>query len=157
MYEMLTRGFANLLARNSGPMHARIYIQPLMATILAIRAGWPEAWAGRAIGLGALLHEPAVRRAVLKNLWRIAGRVFLLAVVLDVVYQLIVVHWIYPLETLATATLLALVPCLIVRAIGTCFVALISRYRRRATLEATVHPVPSGPPARSPEVPVETR
>ena len=50
---------------------------------------------------------------------------FLVAVVLDVVYQLIVLRWVYPLETLIVATVLALVPCMIVRGIGNRIVTLI--------------------------------
>jgi hypothetical protein len=41
--------------------------------------------------------------------------VFVLALVLDVVYQVLVLHWVYPGELLVVATLLALVPYLIVR------------------------------------------
>ena len=62
---------------------------------------------------------------MLRNLWRIVGKVFLVAVALDIVYQLIVVRWIYPLETLIVATMLALVPCMLVRAIGNRIVTLV--------------------------------
>jgi hypothetical protein len=89
-----------------------------MASILAIRAGWADAWQGRPIFFWTLLRDPPRTAAMLRNLWRIAGKVFIVAVVLDVVYQLIVFQWIYPLETLIVATMLALVPCMIVRAIG---------------------------------------
>jgi hypothetical protein len=89
-----------------------------MATILAIRAGWADAWQGRPIFFWTLLREPTRTAAMLRNLWRIAGKVFIVAVVLDVVYQLIVFQWIYPLETLIVATMLALLPCMIARAIG---------------------------------------
>ena len=50
---------------------------------------------------------------------------FLVAVVLDVVYQLIVLRWVYPLETLIVATVLALVPCMVVRGIGNRIVTLL--------------------------------
>ena len=118
MVEMFTRAFENLIARDSGPLHLRLFLQPLMATILAIRAGWADAWQGRPIFFWTLLHEPRRTAAMLRNLWRIAGKVFLVAVVLDVVYQIIVFQWIYPVELLIVATILALVPCMVVRAIG---------------------------------------
>ena len=44
MLEMLIRGYEGLIGRSSGPMHFRLFVQPLMATILAIRAGWADAW-----------------------------------------------------------------------------------------------------------------
>ena len=125
MLEMLTRGFENLIARDSGPLHFRLFLQPLVATILAIRAGWADAWEGKPIFFWSLARAPAKTTTMLRNLWRIAGKVFLVAVALDVVYQLIVVRWIYPLETLIVATMLALVPCMLVRAIGNRIVTLV--------------------------------
>jgi hypothetical protein len=102
----------------------RLILQPLVAVILAIRAGWADARAGRAIFFWTLLRDPAQARLMLRNLWKLVGKVFIVAIVLDVVYQLIVLHWIYPLETLTVATILALVPCMVVRAIGNRIVAL---------------------------------
>ncbi|APW60537.1 hypothetical protein BSF38_02009 [Paludisphaera borealis] len=55
--------------------------------------------------------------------------VFLIAVALDVAYQLIVLQWIYPVETLIVATMLALVPCMVVRAVGNRVVT-VMRQRR---------------------------
>ena len=139
MVELFTRAFENLIARDSGPLHLRLFLQPLMATILAIRAGWADAWQGRPIFFWTLLHEPRRTAAMLRNLWRIAGKVFLVAVVLDVVYQLIVLRWVYPLETLIVATVLALVPCMVVRGIGNRIVTLLRlkqlRDEKRMSLE----------------------
>ncbi len=47
--------------------------------------------------------------------WMRIGKIFILAVVLDVIYQIKVYHWWYPGETLAVAILLAIVPYIIVR------------------------------------------
>ena len=47
--------------------------------------------------------------------WRGAMTPFLLAIALDCVYQLITVRFVYPLELLFTATLLALVPYALLR------------------------------------------
>ena len=131
MEEMFTRAWNDLLARDSGPLHFRLFLQPLVATILAIRAGWADAWAGRPIFFWTLVREPAQARTVLRNLWTLVGKVFLVAVALDVVYQLIVLQWIYPVETLIVATMLALVPCVVVRAIGNRIVAFIRQRRLR--------------------------
>ena len=64
---------------------------------------------------------------MLRNLWRIAGKVFVVALVLDAIYQIIVLHWIYPVQALIVATLLALVPCMVVRAVGNRIVAIAHR------------------------------
>jgi hypothetical protein len=131
MEETITRAWNDLLARDSGPLHFRLFLQPLMATILGIRAGWANAWAGRPIFFWTLVREPAQARTMLRNLWRFVGKVFLIAVALDVAYQLIVLQWIYPVETLIVATLLALVPCMVVRAVGNRVVTVIRQRRLR--------------------------
>ena len=51
----------------------------------------------------------------------------LVALVLDAIYQLIVFQWIYPIQALIVATLLALIPCMIVRATGNRIVSLARR------------------------------
>jgi hypothetical protein len=112
-------------------MHFRLFLQPLIATILAIRAGWADAWEGRPIFFWTLLREPAKARTMLGNLWKLVGKVFLVAVALDVIYQLIVFQWVYPVETLIVATMLALVPCMVVRAIGNRIVTFIRQRRLR--------------------------
>jgi hypothetical protein len=143
MEEMFTRAWDNLLARDSGPLHFRLILQPLVATILAIRAGWADAWEGRPIFIWTLVREPAKARTMLRNLWTFVGKVFLVAVALDVVYQLIVFQWVYPLETLIVATMLALVPCMVVRAIGNRIVTFI-RQRRLRDMKRVTPCDPSG-------------
>jgi hypothetical protein len=102
-----------------------------MATILAIRAGWADAWEGQPIFFWTLLQDPKRTAAMLRNLWRIAGKVFLVAVLLDVIYQIVVFRWVYPVETLIVATVLALVPCMVVRGVGNRVVTLMRLMRLR--------------------------
>jgi hypothetical protein len=131
MEEALGRAWDNLFGRLDGPMSFRLIIQPAVATFLAIRAGWADAREGRAIHFWTLAREPAQTRVMLQNLWSIAGKVFVVALLLDVVYQLIVLHWIYPVQTLVVATMLALIPCMVVRAIGNRIVTMACRARLR--------------------------
>src|SRR6516225_7125767 len=79
MGEAFWRAWDDLFGRIDGPMSFRIIIQPLMATFLAIRAGWADARAGRPIFFWTLARDPAQTRVMLRNLWRIAGKVFLIA------------------------------------------------------------------------------
>src|SRR3954469_6227037 len=83
MEEMFTRAWNDLLARDSGPFHFRLFLQPLVATILAIRAGWTEAWAGRPVFFSPRAREPAGARTVLRNMGAFVGKVFFVAVALD--------------------------------------------------------------------------
>jgi hypothetical protein len=117
MGQAFWRAWEDLFGRIDGPMSFRLIIQPVVATFLAIRAGWADAREGRPIFFWTLARHPAQTQVMLRNLWRISGKVFLVAVVLDAIYQIIVFHWFYPLQALIVATLLALVPCMLARAV----------------------------------------
>jgi hypothetical protein len=113
--EMIGRGWDNFLARPNGSLSLRFYVQPTMAGLLALRAGIQDAREGRQAYLWAILTRPERRLQLLHEGWRGAMTPFLLAIALDVTYQLITVRFIYPLELLFTATLLALVPYALLR------------------------------------------
>jgi hypothetical protein len=115
MDEMLTRVWENLIGRVHGPLTFRFIIQPLIACMFAVRAGWKDARAGRAPYFWAIFTNPAHRHELLRQGWKDVGKVFVLAIVLDVIYQLIVLRWVYPGEALIIACVLALVPYLLVR------------------------------------------
>ena len=115
MNEILARLWQNLYARVTGPMNLRLIIQPAVAIILAIRAGLRDARQDRAPFFWAVLWNPAHRRELLRQGWKDVGKVFVLATILDVVYQLIVHRGVYSLELLITAVTLAIVPYLLVR------------------------------------------
>jgi hypothetical protein len=112
---MIGRGWDNFLARPSGSLSLRFYIQPTMASLLALRAGIQDAKQGRQGYLWAILTRPERRLQLLHEGWRGAMTPFLLAIALDCIYQIITVQFVYPLELLFTATLLALVPYALLR------------------------------------------
>jgi hypothetical protein len=115
MKDMLIRGWSNLFERIGGPMTFRIILQPAMATLLALLAGLRDAREGRPPYLWTVLTDPSQRDNLLREAWKAIGRVFLLALIMDIIYQLIVERWIYPLELIIVAILLAVVPYLLVR------------------------------------------
>lgn len=115
MDEIFTRIWGNLGDRISGPMWFRFILQPTMATIFGVIDGLRFAREGRSFLLWGGPTDPAERRAQRAATWRAIGKVFLLAIILDLIYQLIVLHWFYPLETLIVAFVVALVPYFIVR------------------------------------------
>lgn len=107
----------NLIARVSGPLKFRLILQPAMSCFFAIRSGLQDAKAGNVPYFWGLLSEPKHREYMIKNGWKDIGRVFILAVVIDVVYQLIELRFVYPGEAIIVATVLAILPYLIVRGI----------------------------------------
>jgi hypothetical protein len=115
MEDLLTRIFENLIDRVSGPMKFRLILQPLMAIIFAVRSGLKDAKGGRPAYFWALFTDSAHRRDMLRDGWKSVGRVYILAVVIDVIYQLIVFRWVYPVEALLVAAILAFIPYLLIR------------------------------------------
>jgi len=63
----------------------------------------------------ALLIDSEHRKDLLPEGWKDVGKIFAVAVVLDVICQLIVLRWVYPGEALLVATTLAILPYLMVR------------------------------------------
>ena len=117
MDEFFTRVWTDFIGRMEGPMHLRIFVQPLMACILAVRAGLRDARENKPPFLWALaFYNPDLRRDLLRQAWKDIGKVFVAAVVLDVIYQVIALHTIYPGEAVTVSILLALIPYLLVRA-----------------------------------------
>jgi hypothetical protein len=112
---MWMRVGTQLVARVSGPMKFRLVLQPLMASFLAIRSGLADAKAGKPPWFWEIVSNPPQREAMLKEAWTRIGKVFILAMVLDAVYQLIVMHFIYPGEMIIVAIVLAIVPYVILR------------------------------------------
>jgi hypothetical protein len=115
MDDILKRLWENLINRPTGPMSFRLLVQPTVASILAIRSGLKDAREGRPAFLWAAVTNPAHRLDLLRQGWKDVGKVFALAVVLDVIYQLIVQRGVYVGELLIVATTLAIVPYCLIR------------------------------------------
>ena len=115
MRDMLIRALMNIADRVGGPMTFRIILQPLMATLLAVRAGMKDAQTGRPPYFWTILTDSSQRGDLLREGWKSVARVFVLAIVMDVIYQLIVERWVYPLELILVAILLAVVPYILLR------------------------------------------
>jgi len=128
MDDMWMRIAGDLAARVSGPMKFRLVLQPCVAAFFAIRSGLADARAGRPPYFWTLVTDPAQRAYMIKDGWKSVGKVFMLALVLDVVYQIIVSRFVYPGETIIVAFVLAIAPYLILR-------GLVTRLVRTKSLE----------------------
>ena len=104
-----------LIGRIDGPLTFRLIFQPTVAAILASRAGLKDAREGRAPYLWSVFTNRAHRRDLLREGWKDIGKVFIIAVVLDVIYALIVHRWIFPGQALLVGIVLAIVPYLLIR------------------------------------------
>jgi hypothetical protein len=90
MEDIFKRLWENLTGRFSGPMNFRLIVQPTVAAIIAIRSGLRDARAGRPAFFWAALTHPDHRREAWQEVRKGVGKVFILAAVLDSIYQLIV-------------------------------------------------------------------
>ena len=119
MHDMWLRISDNLIDRVSGPLKFRLVLQPLMACVYAIIAGLRDARTGEPPYLWGLITSPADRTAMIRDGWKSVGKVFVIALIIDVVYQLYELHFVYPGEAVIVAVVLAIVPYLVLRGLVT--------------------------------------
>lgn len=104
--------------RVSGPMKFRIVLQPMMATFLAIRSGLRDAKSGKDPYFWSFLFARGRRLDMVKDGWESVGRLFILAIVLDLTYQIFVQSAFHLRAALIVAIILAILPYVIVRGIA---------------------------------------
>jgi hypothetical protein len=109
------RTFEHLLGRITGPLKFRLVLQPTVATILAIRAGLNDCRKNRPAYFWTILWNPAERQVLIRGGWKDIVVLFVAACVLDLIYQLLALHWFYPLQCLLVAVFLAIIPYLLIR------------------------------------------
>lgn len=124
--EVRQRFWEDLVERPGGPMTFRFILQPIMAAIAALHDGMKDATAGRSPYLWTILANSKERGGRLREGLIATGRVILLGLCMDVIYQLVVLKIFYPGEAVIVALVLAFVPYLLLRGP----VARIARWRR---------------------------
>jgi hypothetical protein len=107
--------FDGLLARLQGPMSFRFFLQPAVAVFFAIRDGRRDAREGRPPYFWGLFTDRANRHDMLHSGWKSVSKVFLIAIVLDLVFQVIALHAFHPLGALIAGVILAIIPYLLLR------------------------------------------
>jgi hypothetical protein len=86
-----------------------------MAVIFAIRDGLKDSREGRAPYFWAIFTERACQSALIREGWQAETKVFVLAVLMDLIYQYLILRWLYPVAALFVAFMLAFVPYLLIR------------------------------------------
>jgi hypothetical protein len=115
MDDIFGRIAGDLVGRLDGPLKFRFLLQPLMAILFAIRDGRKDALAGRDPYGWAVLSKAGHRGRLLHECWIAMKKVFFIALLMDVLYQLIVFRWIYLGEALIIAPVLAFIPYILFR------------------------------------------
>lgn len=96
-------------------MSLRFALQPLMAIIAALHDGIKDARTGRSPYLWTMLTSRTERGSRFREGLIATGRTILMGLVMDTIYQAIVLKTFYPGEAVIIAVLLAFVPYLLLR------------------------------------------
>ena len=123
----------NLLARPGGSLAFRFLLQPTMSIIFAVRDGIKDARTDRSPYLWTVLSNPNERRARLREGAVATGKIILLGILIDGLYQAIEFNTFFPVEALKVALLLAFIPYLLIRGP----VTRVARWRRHAAADET--------------------
>ena len=113
--EVVLRIFRDLFNRPSEPMSFRFILQPVMALIAALRDGIKDARTGRSPYFWTIMSEPGKRAGRLREGLNATARILLLGLVMDVIYQIMVLKTFYPAEAVIIAVMLAFVPYFFMR------------------------------------------
>lgn len=106
---------AELVERFNGPMSARLLIQPAIACFFAVRDGVRDARDGAPPYLYALAFRSGERRARISGAWASAGKVAIMAFVLDCVFQYVADGAVRVIEAVFMAFLLCALPYTLLR------------------------------------------
>jgi hypothetical protein len=108
MGDFVSKHWEHLIGRVNGPLSFRLIIQPLVAALLGVRAGLQDARKGQPrFGWYFLTTRRGNRNQLVREAWKHIGKLFLAAIAIDVIYEIYVVRWVYPLWNLIVATILA--------------------------------------------------
>jgi hypothetical protein len=144
MEDFFKQSWDMLIGRAHGPFAFRLILQPLTAALIACRAGWRDAHAGRPAYGWAVVTDHVNRHSLLREGWKELTRVFVIAVLVDLVYEVIVFRRFYPGQSIIVAVLLALLPYPFIRGLMN---RMVRRWNREEP-EGGVHSGASSRPAR---------
>lgn len=132
-YSEFERFLHDLADRPTSAMKFRFFLQPLTATLVAIHDARADARTGRSPYFMAMLFTPNERIARLSEALNATAKIILIALVIDVIYQVLILKMLYPIEALVTALILAFVPYVIMRGFA---LRVIRRFTRASVSSA---------------------
>ena len=113
---METETTFQLFGRFEGPLHLRLILQPCIAAIFGYLDGTKDAKAGAPPYFWSMKDMPRDDRTVaIKHGWSRIGKVFILALAFDCVFQFLTTKSIAVLPSILVATILAILPYLFFR------------------------------------------
>lgn len=113
--DMFNRGMEELLGRAAGPLHFRLLVMPIVVSVLAALAGMADARQARPPFLWAMFTRRADRASLVRSALKDVGKVFVVATVLDTIYQLTVLKSFSVVQVLIVAVGCAILPYVLIR------------------------------------------
>jgi hypothetical protein len=120
-----------VVIRLTGSLRFRFILQPVMALVFAVIDGIKDAKTGKPMYLWGLFKDPSTRKERLKGGWKSIGKVAILAVILDLIYQFIDRDTVNLFGSLIAAIILAIVPYLLLRGPVNYIAGLIMRRNKK--------------------------
>ncbi len=117
MDDFFSRFWSDLVGRLTGPFSFRLFLQPAMAALYALKDGIKDAKERRPPFFWTLLSHSSERRELVSEAWHAVLRIILLAIVMDIAYEVIVFRFIYPNEIIVVVLTLAVLPYVVLRGI----------------------------------------
>jgi hypothetical protein len=133
MDDLLRAHWETLIGRWYGPLSFRLVLQPVVAAFLGARAGIADARAGRAAYGWSVVARREGRLGLLGEGWADIGKLFLIALFIDLIYQLFVFRQLLPGQGLLVAASLAIPAYVVMR-------GLTNRALRRMLSADGTHP-----------------
>jgi hypothetical protein len=118
LYLFTERFFQDILARLSGPGRLRFIFQPTVAIILGVRSGIKDAREGLSSFLWALAFHGEQRRALLRRAFASIQDLVAIAILLDVISQILIFHEVRPGAALVVGPVLITTPYVVARALA---------------------------------------
>lgn len=115
--ELLRTFWGEILDRPDGPFAFRFILQPLMSLLMATRDGIKDSRTGSTPYLWHIASaDPQSRRAALRDGLRSTGRILVIGILIDAVYQYKAMDGLVrPLEAVTVAFILGFLPYLLFR------------------------------------------
>lgn len=116
-FEMLRTFWSEIFARPEGPYAFRFVLQPLMSLVMAARDGIKDSKTGKTPYLWHIAStDPQSRRAAIKEGLSSTGRIMLIGILIDALYQYKAMNGLVrPLEAVTLAFILGFLPYLLFR------------------------------------------
>jgi len=108
--------FEDIPRRLTGPGRFRFVMQPVIATLLGIRSGWGDARAGRPPYLYGVLFHRSLRAELVRSGFRTVVNLLLMGILLDAVFQWIILGVSHPGAALVVGPVLIVAPYSFARA-----------------------------------------